>query len=207
MAWGDFAPPDVNETSVVINNGKFTEDAGYRNGIRDLNNIGPRVGFAWNVGGKSDLVVRGGTGIFYSGIGANPAFDMQLWNGQRVIFNSYVNDGKPGFIADPTRGVSDDDILNGRVPLAPQAVSVIDPDVKTPRSWQTSIGFQKQLSPVMGVDVNLVYQRGYNEETVRDPNVFYNPATGWPKNPVTSGRPRPDYGPIRLIGNTTEAEA
>ena len=206
MAWGDFAPPNVRDTSVVINNGLFTEDVGYRSDIRDLNNIGPRVGFAWNVGGKSDLVVRGGTGIFYSGIGANPAFDQQLWNGQRVIFNSYVNDGKPGFIDDPTRGVSDDDILNGRVPLAPQAVSVIDPEVKTPRSWQTSIGFQKQVSPVMGIDANLVYQRGYNEESVRDPNVFYNPATGWPRNPVTSGRPRPDYGPIRLIGTQGHSE-
>ena len=50
-------------------------DVGYRNDIRDLNNFGPRVGFAWNVGGKSELVIRGGTGIFYSGIGANPAFD------------------------------------------------------------------------------------------------------------------------------------
>jgi hypothetical protein len=206
LAWGDFAPPDVRATSVIINNGKFTEDAGYRTDIRDLNNLGPRVGFAWNVGGKSDLVVRGGTGIFYSGIGANPAFDMQLWNGQRVIFNSYVNDGKPGFIADPTRGVSADDILSGRVPLAPQAISVIDPDVKTPRSWQTSLGFQKQLSPVMGIDANLVYQRGYNEETVRDPNVFYNAATGWPLNPVTAGRPRRDYGPIRLIGTNGHSE-
>jgi len=206
LAWGDFAPPDVKETDVLINNGKFVENAGYRIDIRDRNNFAPRIGFAWNATGAGNLVIRGGTGIFYSGIGANPAFDMQLWNGQRVIFNSYANDGKPGFVADPTRGVTADDILSGRVPLAPQSVSVIDPIVETPRMWQSMIGFQKQLGSVTGFEANLVYQRGYHEESVRDPNVSYDPATGWPKHPVTFGRPRPDYGPIRLIGTSGRSE-
>src|SRR5262249_9515196 len=31
----------------------------------DNNNIAPRVGFAWNVGGSTQTVVRGNTGIFY----------------------------------------------------------------------------------------------------------------------------------------------
>jgi hypothetical protein len=207
LAWGDYAPPDVNPTDVVIDNGRFVENAGYRTGIRDRNNFAPRVGFSWNLTGSGTFVVRGGSGIFYSGIGANPAFDMQLWNGQRVIFNSYANDGLPGFVADPTRGVTADDILAGRVPLAPQAVSVIDPAIRTPRMWQSMVGFQKQLSPITGLDVNLVYQRGYNEESVRDPNVFFDAATGWPKNPVTAGRPRRDYGPIRLIGTQGRSEA
>jgi hypothetical protein len=207
LAWGDYAPPDVRPTQVLIDNGKFVEDAGYRTGIRDTNNFAPRVGFAWNLGGSGDLVIRGGTGIFYSGVGANPAFDMQLWNGQRVIFNSYVNDGRPGFVADPTRGVTAADILSGRVPLAPQSVSVIDPAINTPRNWQSILGFQKQLTSITGFEANLVYQRGYNEESVRDPNVFYEPATGWPKNPVTFGRPRRDYGPIRLIGTTGHSES
>lgn len=206
LSWGDYAPPNVQETSLVINNGLFTEDVGYRNDIRDLNNLGPRVGFVWNVTDKSDLVIRGGTGVFYSGIGGNPAFDQQLWNAQRVIFNSYANDGKPGFLADPTRGASADDILNGRVPKSPQAVSVIDPNVNTPRSWRTSLGFQKQLNTVSAIEADLVYLEGYHEETVRDPNAFYNPATGWPRNP-SQGRPRTDYGPIRLIGTDGWSES
>jgi hypothetical protein len=207
LSWGDYSPPDIQETDVLIDNGKFTENVGYRNDIRDKNNFGPRVGFVWNVTGNSDLAIRGGSGIFYSGIGGNPAFDAQLWNGQRVIFNSYVNDGKPGFLADPTRGASAEDILSGRAPKSPQAISVIDPAVNTPRSWRTSLGFQKQLNPVTGIEADLVLLKGYNEETVRDPNVFYNPANGWPKNPVTSGRPRPEYGPIRLIGTSGWSES
>jgi len=31
----------------------------------DNNNIAPRVGFAWNVGGNTRTVVRGNSGIFY----------------------------------------------------------------------------------------------------------------------------------------------
>jgi len=31
----------------------------------DNNNVAPRVGFAWNVGGKATTVVRGNTGVFY----------------------------------------------------------------------------------------------------------------------------------------------
>lgn len=207
LSWGDYAPPNVQPTEVIINNGLFTENVGYKTDIRDLNNFGPRVGFVWNVTGNNDLAIRGGAGIFYSGIGGNPAFDAQLWNGQRVIFNSYVNDGKPGFLADPSRGASAEAILNGTAPKSPQAISVIDPAVNTPRSWRTSLGFQKQLNSVTGIEADLVYLKGYNEESVRDPNVFYNPATGWPRNPVTAGRPRPEFGPIRLIGTSGWSEA
>jgi len=124
-----------------------------------------------------------------------------------VIFNSYANDGKPGFLADPTRGASADDILNGRVPKSPQAISIIDPNVNTPRSWRTSLGFQKQLNTISAIEADVVYLEGYHEETVRDPNAFYNPATGWPKNPSTAGRPRTDYGPIRLIGTDGWSES
>ena len=32
---------------------------------RDYNNVGPRAGFAWNIGSQGRTVVRGNTGIFY----------------------------------------------------------------------------------------------------------------------------------------------
>lgn len=206
VAPGDFTAPDVRETDVVIDNGRFTTNAGYRNDLRDYNNVAPRVGFVWNVTGSGNLVIRGGSGLFYGHIGGNPAWDQQMWNGQRVIFNSYQNDGRPGFIADPTRGVTGDDILSGRVPKAPQSLSVLAHDIETPYSWQTILGFQKRLSDVMGVDADLVYKRGYHFETQNDPNVFYDPATGLARNPLVSGRPRPDYGPFRVIGSDASSE-
>jgi hypothetical protein len=129
-----------------------------------------------------------------------------MWNGQRVIFNSYANDNLPGFIADPTRGVTAEDILSGRVPLAPQSLSVLDHNIQTPYSWQSMLGFQRRITDVMGVEADLVYKRGYHYETQNDPNYFYDPVTGLAKNPSVFGRPRPDYGPFRLIGTDASSE-
>jgi len=38
---------------------------------------------------------------------------------------------------------------------------------------QSTIGFQKQLSAVMGVDADLTYLHEYNLERGRDPNLLY----------------------------------
>ena len=156
--------------------------------------------------GQREFVIRGGTGLFYGHIGGNPSWDQQLWNGQRVIFNSYQNDRLPGFLNDPTRGVTEDQILSGAVPLAPQSLSVIAHDIQTPYSWQTILGFQKRLTEVMSVDADLVYKKGYHFETQNDPNLFYDPATGLSRNPLNFGRPRNDYGPFRLIGTDATSE-
>lgn len=196
LGWRDLAPPLVRETDVIINNGLFTENAGFRNGLRDLNNIAPRVGFAWNVSGDSRLVVRGGTGLFYTVMGSAHVIDMQLWNGQRVIVNSYANDGLPGFLQDPSRGVTAEDVLSGNVPLAPQNVTVVSESMRMPYTWQSILGFQKQINEVMAFDADFTYWRGYDEESQRDPNVFYDPTTGFNLSPGTAGRPNPNYGPI-----------
>ena len=197
LPWGDLAPPGVTETSVVINNGLFTEDVGYRNDIRDTNNVAPRFGFTVRPT-EGDLVIRGGTGLFYGNDGANQAYDQQLFNGQKVIANSYTYDGRPGFILDPTRGITADDVLSGRVPLSPQSINVIGTSFQMPYTWQTILGFQKQLGEVTGFDADLIFQKGYNEDSQRDANLFYDPVTGYNKNPVTAGRPRTDYGPIGM---------
>ena len=115
-----------------------------------------------------------------------------------MVVASFKNDGLPGFIEDPTRGVTAADVLSGRVALPPQSPSVIAQGYQMPYTWQSMLGFQKQMNDVMGFDADLVYQRGYDEDTQVDPNVFYDPATGFPKNPSVYGRPNPAYGPINL---------
>jgi hypothetical protein len=207
VGWEDVSPPGLEETDVIIDTGRgYVENVGYRNNIRDLNNVAPRGGFAWNVTGNNDLVIRGGAGLYFSTAAANQPIDQALWNGQRVIAASFVNDGQPGWILDPTRGITADDVLEGRVPLPPQSISVIAHDFQMPVAMQSMLGFQKQLTDVIGFDADLVYNRGWHEDSQRDPNLFYDPATGLPRNPSVFGRPNPAYGPINLKESKGESE-
>jgi hypothetical protein len=198
LLWGDISTPGVDETDLVINNGRFTENVGFRSNMRDVNNVAPRVGFSWNVNGSNEFTVRGGTGLFWGHNSAYFTLYQQLYNGQRIIANTWNNDGQPGFIQDPTRGVTVEDILSGKVRPSAQALYVIAHDYELPYTWQSTIGFQKQLSHVMGIDTDVIYWREYDQNNARDPNLFYDPATGFNKHPNVFGRPASAYGPINL---------
>ena len=134
----------------MINNGFESRDFGYKTGIRDLNNVAPRVGFAYNVGGEGDLVIRGGSGLYYNTPVSNVTYSHQFYN--RAIAATFLPDG-PGFMENPTRGVTAEDYLSGSVPAPVQTARIIADDYVMPSSWQSSIGFQKQLGAVMGFDV------------------------------------------------------
>ena len=206
LDWGATAPPGVRETSVPVNNGLFTEDVGFKNGIRDYNNVAPRVGFSWNVLGTGAFVIRGGSGIYYGLPTSELAFDHQMFNGQRILVNSYVNDGQPGFIADPTRGLTAADYFSGRVPLPPQAPWVIAHEYEMPYTFQNIIGFQRQLGERSAFDADLTYWHAYDMGHERDANLFYDPATGFNKNPIVFGRPRSDFTEIKLRESVGEAD-
>src|SRR6266851_5268142 len=108
-----WSSPGIRETDIWINNGRDPlQNVGYRNDIHDTDNIAPRFGFVWDVTKNNDLVIRGGSGLYYSSLDSEAAFREQLFNGQHVITNSYVNDGRPGFVLDPTRGVTAADVLS-----------------------------------------------------------------------------------------------
>lgn len=198
LDYGAMAPPLVRETDVVIDNGLFSENVGYRTDIRDYNNVSPRGGINYDVTGDGRLVIRGGSGLYYMSPVSELAFVHQMFNGQRVLANSFRNDGQPGFLQDPMRGVTEADVLDGRVPLPPQAVFVIDPKYRLPYTWQSTVGFQKQIGNVMGIDADVTYYRGLSQGQNRDPNLFYDPNTGYNRNPSQFGRPRPDYAKINL---------
>ena len=123
----------------------------YPGDLRDINNIAPRGGFTWNVGGNGSFVVRGGSGLYFSIPDSNTTFSIQSFNGERILVNSFPNDGQPGFIQDPTRGVTADMILSGQVPLPAQSPRVIASDYKMPYTWQSTIGFQTQFGTRLGV--------------------------------------------------------
>jgi hypothetical protein len=202
--WGATNPPWVEDRVIMIDNGVESGDFGFKSGIRDLNNIAPRVGFAYNVGGKGDLVIRGGSGLYYNTPVSNVTYSHQYF--ANAIAATLTPNG-PGFMENPTRGISSEDYLSGAVPAPAQAPRVIADDYVMPYAWQSSIGFQKQLGAVMGFDADLTYQTERNLVRGRDPNLFYDPVTGYNLDPARAGRPNPAYGQVQWMESEGRAEA
>ena len=214
LDWGAIAPPHVTTqvtfdprggaqySDIALNAG----DRLYRTDMRDTDNIAPRAGFTWNVTGNSDLVIRGGSGLYYSINDSNTTFSQQSFNGERIVVNSFPNDGLPGFFNDPMRGRTPDDFLSGAFPLPPQGPRVIAHDYQMPKTWQSILGFQKQLGEAMAVDADLTHWKAYNQGRQRDPNLFFDPATGYNRNPATAGRPDPKFGQIQWLESNGEGD-
>lgn len=211
--WGALNPPHIT-TPVTFNPAGGVQyadialgagDKLYPNGLRDLKNVAPRAGFSWNVGGDSRLVIRGGSGLYYSIPDSNTTFSQQSFNGERILVNSFPNDGLPGFLTDPTRGRTAQDYLSGKFPLPAQSPRVIAHDYRMPHTWQSIIGFQTQFAEIWGVEADLTHWKGSNFGNQRDPNLFFDPATGYNRNP-TQGRPDPKFTQIQWLESHGRAD-
>ncbi len=184
-------PPDVIESTIPIDNGLYSGDFGFKRGTRDLKNVAPRVGFAWNVGGTSQLVIRGGSGLYFATPVSNVTFSPQIYS--QMVTATFPNDGLPGFVDDPTRGVTTYEQALAAAPA--QSPRIISPDFRNPYTWQSSLGFQVQLAEGLGFEADVTHYEGRREARTIDPNLFYDPVTGYNLNPAL-GRPHPDYGVI-----------
>ena len=144
-------------------------------------------------------IIRGGTGVYFTTPVSNMTFSPQIYS--QMITATFANDNQAGFILDPTRGATGADFFSGRRPLPAQSPRIIDPGYRNPYTWQSSVGFQKQLNPVTGIEADLVHSNEYHDTRTIDPNLFYDPATGYNK-PTASGRPNPAYGQIAYFVST-----
>ena len=88
----------------------------------------------------------------------------------------------------------------------PQSPRIISPDYKNPYTWQSSIGFQKQINSVTGFEADLTHFNEYRDTRTIDPNLFYDPATGYNKNPAAvagvPNRPNTGYTQIAYFVST-----
>jgi hypothetical protein len=175
----------------------------------DTTNFQPRFGFAyqWN----ERTVIRGGSGLYYGdAIGADQSF--ATGNAQVVVIQ-YANDGRADFAANPT---------NGRpLPTYDQALSAfcyannnapgclirdlqefvgLPEYVHLPKTFQTSIGVQRQFGNTMSVEADYVYSKGTHEKDVVDNvNLLFNPTTGVNLPFATrANRPQPDWGIVSM---------
>ena len=199
---------NVKTNSIPINPGKeygeYTagvSDYGYKTGIHDWLDFAPRAGFTYNIGGRNDFVIRGGSGLYFASPVSNVTFSPGVYS--NLITATFPNDGRRDFITNPTNGIAGDAFLNGTAPLPAQSPRVIVEDFRNPYTWQSSIGFQKQLNPVTGIEADLTHYNLYRDTRSIDANLFYNSTTGY-NSTVSAGRPNTAYG--QVLAFTSDGE-
>lgn len=152
----------------------------------DVNNLGPRLGFAYDLTGNGSSVVRGGYGVYYDNI--------------RTLQNQYEKLNMVRYdirIANP----SYPDPFLGRDPLqfastAPPNIQLLANDFKNPRSQQANLGVTRQLSSELALHVDGVYSRiAGDRKTV---NVNLPDAAGQ--------RPYPQFGRIDIDQSISKSD-
>lgn len=154
---------------------------------KDLNNWGPRLGFALDVTGKAKTVVRGGYGIFYSlPISTGPSVE-SAFDGRRIGFGLFFG---PIDVNDPFPGLTPDEI-NALVFSQPQFLLLTQANrLRTPYAQQTTIGVQQQISENFALTVDYVHNLGLKERLGRDVNIDSDGNIGSPATLIAQ-----EFGP------------
>jgi hypothetical protein len=144
---------------------------------RDFNNLGPRVGFAWDPSGSGTTVIRGGYGIFYAlSVATNPVIE-SLFDSRRVGVGMFRG---PIDISNPFPGLTQANI-NALVFAQPQTLLVtLKNGIRTPYVQQASIGMQKQLARTMTLTLDYVHNLGLKERLGHDVNIDVTGKIGSP---------------------------
>lgn len=148
----------------------------------DKNNFAPRFGFVWDPWADGRTAVHGGAGIYYDQIILNIQGNARF-TPPKVIGVQIENPTFP----DPFLGGS-------RATLRPN-VSVIDPDLVTPWSFNGNLGVKREITRDLAVDATFVYKKGYDQVIIINTNSI---------DPATRRRPNPDFTNVSFYTNEGE---
>jgi len=190
-------------TTLLVGSGDFTngivianQNSPYGRGIfqPDKNNVMPRLGFSWDLGGKGTTVVRGGWGIYY---------DQALIG--IFLQNAFVN---PPFVQNPS--IQNAQLSNPGAGTSPTAVAPValiassDPFV-TPRTQQWNLGVQRQLYSRGVIDIGYAGSAGDNLIQPVDINAVLPQDVMATGGVINTARPYVGYAGITMRQTTAKA--
>ncbi len=186
-----------------ITNGVLTAGAGLEKGTYKNRGVqfAPRFGFAYDLTGKQNFVVRGGLGIFYDRPQGNTVFDL-------------VQNPPTTLAPTLTFGLMQQ-LNSGQILLAPPSLVAFDRQGKVPTSYAYNLGIQYKLPLDAVLDVSYVgtsgqhllqrrninapaYGAGYAASN-QDPTLAANTLPGATALPVDFLRPYQGFGNISFI--------
>jgi hypothetical protein len=143
----------------------------------DGNNLGPRVGLSWALGGDRKTVLRASTGVMYDQPLLAAYENAVQQNGVRAVSASLgpTSPGAPAFPNTLSPGAA--------IVLPALSIAAVDPDFRTARTIQSNVQIDRALGDRHSVQVGFVYTRGTGLPVVTNVN---------PINPVgtlADGRP------------------
>ncbi len=167
----------------------------------DHKNFAPRVGFAWDVNGKGNTVIRGGAGLVYETVNweamlaFNNAFGLgnvptaatidaagDTAGGTITAGNLAIppvmpqwDSGVPIFGANVSTARLDCDPINA----APCPIMSVARNLTTPYIWHWSLGMQHSFTPNLSLEMSYVGNHGSNLVGIRDINQA-PVGSGWP---------------------------
>ena len=171
----------------------------YPGDLRDINNVAPRGGFTWNVGG--------------TGQPGHPRRQRPLLQHSRLEHHlqpavvqrradprELVPERRAARASsqDPTRGRTNEDFVSGRLPAA-GAVAARD-RARLPDALHVAEHHRhrsRSSAPVWASKPTSRTGRATTSRNQRDPNLFFNPVTGYNRNPAMPA------GPIRSTARSS----
>ena len=115
----------------------------------DLNNLGPRVAFSWDLFPNHRTFLRGGAGIMYDRITTFMAFFEKQSAGWRTY--EFANPGTTD--PDSLRRI----VLNGGGTTPPN-INLLKTNMKTPENRQFSLGIGHQLTDLLALNLDYIHQ-------------------------------------------------
>ena len=169
----------------------------------DLNNIAPRLGFAWSLDEQGRSALRGGAGVFYQRTAY--AFLTNMFSNGRNSDSFTVNFPTNTFDPGPRQGNLPTDpmlvngpvvnraLLNAQFPAGTRVrnggtVRFDNPDRINPYSRTYSIGYERQVGSMMGISVDFIRSEQRNQFVLKELNPLVRNGT-LATNPVSRTNP------------------